>query len=141
MVLMVLLLAGLLTPAVAQERYSTFENRWKPGHRINIETGSVRATPTQPGWWSKDWRLERVGNFVRLKSRWTNCFIHIENDRVECSEIQDGWHSAQWSIRQTPEGYVRLENRWRGCFLNIERGPVVCGPIEMGWWSAMWIMR
>jgi alpha-glucosidase len=92
--------------------YYQFRNK-ATGNYINIEglQGYVQSTAVQPSWNSKDWTLESVSGFYRLRCRWAQHpdYIHIEDflgyaehapagtTNAGGTEIR-GWDSAEWNI-------------------------------------------
>jgi hypothetical protein len=141
-VVLVVLALAAIGPAAAAD-YFWLQSFWKADAYLNIQQRFVAATDVEDGWHSGQWSVEDVaGGYVRLRNRWTGCYLHIERGKVECTtDVKAGWQSAQWSTSTAQGNAFFLRNRWKGCFLNIEKGPVVCSAIQPGWQSAMWLVE
>jgi hypothetical protein len=91
------------------------------------------------------WVVEPAANpaFVRLRNRWGNGYLNIENDvRGGSPQITDlppdyptGWWLLE-RIQGTP--FVRVRNVWTNAYLNTERGAPAVTPVAPGCRSAMW---
>jgi hypothetical protein len=128
--------------AFASDGYVRLESVWKSDQQINIETGTPASSATQSGWQSADWTLEPAeSGFVRLKNRWKQTYLHVQNGRLEVGPIQPGWYSAMWVQEPMPGGVVRFKNRWKGTYLNIESGALQATAIQPGWLSAQWRVK
>ena len=62
--------------------FTRFRNK-ATGEYLNIEglAAHVQSTPVQAHWNSKDWTLEPVDGYFRLRSRWAEHpdYVHVEN--------------------------------------------------------------
>ena len=84
-------------------------------------------------------QIQSKTEYSRIKNRWKQTYLHIENGFIECSNIAPGWHSAMWIIEPVSgTSFVRIKNRWKNTYLNIETGNIQCTDIQSGWYSAMW---
>lgn len=118
-------------------------NYWKNNQYLNVETGGIRASTIEQGWWSAQWFLESVPGLptmYRMKNRWTSQYLHIEHGYLEMGAIQPGWHSAMWSFKHSAMGsnIFNIQNRWKSTYLHIEYGRLEIGSIQPGWHSAGW---
>ena len=139
----IMLLAICLPLGNANAAGVQLRNYWKNNQYLNVETGGIRASPIEQGWWSAQWFLESIPglpSMYRIKNRWTSQYLHIEHGYLEMGNIQPGWHSAMWSFRHSAMGsnIFNIQNRWKGTFLHIEYGRLEIGNIQPGWHSAGW---
>lgn len=121
---------------------SSVRNLWKPAQAINVETGTAASTVIGDGAWSAHWSFEKVGNFYRIRNRWTGGYLHMENGRLEYGSVKGSWHSAMWRLASgTLDGktYYRIENRWKPKhFLHIENGKLETGDVPTSYHSSWW---
>ena len=139
----IMLLAIWLPLGNANAAGVQLRNYWKNNQYLNVETGGIRSSTIEPGWWSAQWFLESISglpSMYRIKNRWTSQYLHIENGYLEMGAIQPGWHSAMWSFKHSAVGnnIFNIQNRWKGTYLHIEYGRLEIGNIQPGWHSAGW---
>ncbi|MEM1359617.1 MAG: phosphatidylinositol-specific phospholipase C domain-containing protein [Bacteroidota bacterium] len=80
--------------------YVRFKNRGKGTYLLqNAASGPVEIGPAEKGWWSAQWKLEPAGKYFRIKNRWKNTYLHIQNAGLEAGSIQPNWWSAQWELK------------------------------------------
>jgi hypothetical protein len=95
---------------------------------------------------SAGWLIEPVGNseppeFVRLKSRATGDYLHVENPSPMVGPIEPGWWSAMWVMQKVGDGFT-FRNRWKEnhyLFGLPGRQPTV-GPLQAGVSAARWAL-
>jgi len=83
-------------------------------------------------------------NYIRLKNKWKNTYIHNQDGKLEDGEILPGWFSAMWTIEKVDPAYgdyVRIKNRWKGTYIHNQNGKLEDGEILPGWFSAMWTIE
>lgn len=121
-----------------QNKNFHISNFWAGDWFLHIQQGVIEATPIEPGWWSAQWRFEKVGSYYRIKNRWKqNEFLHVQFGQLEAGEIDSGWWSAQWTIEKF-SSYYRIKNRWTNEYINVEGGSLKASTLDGDWWSARW---
>src|SRR5262245_29755794 len=71
-----------------------------PAH-FHIERGRVELGIVEPGWWSAQWRIERLpeGGLFRLRNRWKpEQFLYVDAGEVRSGPVPPGLRGAQWEI-------------------------------------------
>jgi hypothetical protein len=105
-----------------------FESLVRNQEFINIEDGPLVVTPIKEEAWSSRWYLEPVGesDYVRIKNRWTGCYLNIEKGPLVCGPKDDGWWSAQWRIVNEIDTRYFVINRWTDCRLSKAGTGLMC---------------
>jgi len=137
-----LLVSGGGAAAAAAETFVRIENRWKPGIEINLESGSVSVSRTEPAWWSADWVFEPTGvaNTYRIKNRWKNTYLNVEQGPLEASAVPPAYASSQWLLEPIETDYYRIKNVWKGTYLHVETGKLELGASTAAWHSGHWLL-
>ena len=134
---------------MTERAVTRFSSRWNPQAELHIESGTLAAGPTEPGWLSAQWSVEPVGPgptdpYFRLRSLWKpDQFLHAESGVPQAGPIELGWLSAQWALEPvTDAAFVRLRNRWPLVrYAHVESGPLDVGRVAPGWLSAHWLLE
>jgi hypothetical protein len=97
---------------------------------INNETGALIVTQIKPEAWSSRWHIEPVGegDYIRIKSKWTGCYLNVENGPIVCGAKDAGWWSAQWHVSGADKGGYQITNRWTNCRLRRADVMLACTP-------------
>lgn len=135
--------------ASAQDFYR-IENRWKPTERINTQSSTeAQSTIVPDAYSSAHWEIEFTRdvndpneNFIRLKNRWRNSYLGVENGRIVTTpELTTGRHSS-WILQGVgTTGFFRLQNAGTLGYLNNQNGQLEVGAVQPSWWSAMWSIK
>ncbi|PLX16245.1 MAG: hypothetical protein C0599_15680 [Salinivirgaceae bacterium] len=136
-------------------QFVRIKNRWKQTY-LNIESGPLKCTEIGEGahsshwdlapmldnvdWHSTgDWNPAEKNTYVRIKNRYKQGYIHIEQGPVKSTAVTPGMHSAQWVFEPCIDpSYFRIKNRWKGTYLHVEHGKLEASPISHTAHSAMW---
>jgi hypothetical protein len=96
-----------------------FESQSVLNSFIHIENGPLVVTPIKEEAWSSRWYVEPVGesDFVRIKNRWTGCYLNTEQGPLVCGPQQAEWWSAQWRLVPDVDVKYSIINRWTECKL------------------------
>lgn len=69
----------------------------KDGTLMNIENGKLECNKIGLGAHSAQWKMERLGEYIRFKNRWKGTYLNTEK-YFESSNIGIGAHSSHWEI-------------------------------------------
>lgn len=136
------------TPTEQLEGLQRISNVWKTDQFIHVNHSAQQTVLTSnapSGWWSSHWTFEEIGDYYRIKNRWTGEYLHMQSHELESGPIIEGWWSAQWTLQTGTLGgqtVYRIRNRWLPDeYLHIENGDLETGSIESGWHSAWWYIK
>jgi len=117
---------------------TTIQNRWKSTFISQTSNRLVLAGSANTA--SQRWVIEAVPgtNFIRIKNKSNNQYLHVQNGPLELGTMQPNWWSAMWALESAGTGYVRIKNRWKSNYIHNQNGQLEVGTIQDGWWSAMW---
>lgn len=113
----------------------------KNGGAINIETGPVKSTEYQPGWWSAQWLAQEVntgqgGRFMAFRNRWKNNFLMVRNGKLVADEpgapvAADGMEGREefWRVEGILEdGVILFHPRSNTYMVESNKGEVILSP-------------
>jgi hypothetical protein len=100
------------------------------------------ATPIKEGSWSALWYVEPAGegDFVRIKNKWTGCFLNVETGTPSCdkNEKAGGWWSAQWRLVPDVDVKYSIINRWTECKLTKTETGIGCAKSDKKTAENLW---
>lgn len=122
--------------------YFRITNAYRVDTDLHIESTNLAAGPSQPYWWSAQWRLEEIKSgsyyYYRIRNRWTPSghheYLNVQNGVVQTSSLSGITpKSAQWIIMEGYEdfsdpGNYYLKNRETGDYLMVFFGALVMVP-------------
>jgi hypothetical protein len=107
-----------------------FESQSVSNAFIHIENGPLVVSPIKEDAWSSRWYVEPAGegDFVRIKNKWTGCYLNVEKGPLVCDkdQKQGGWWSAQWRLVPDVDVKYSIINRWTECKLTNSGSGLRC---------------
>jgi hypothetical protein len=109
---------------------------------VNVQSGAVSISETDPAWWSADWVFEPTGaaSTYRIRNRWKKTYLNIEKGALESSDVPPAFVSGHWVIEPVEGDFYRIKNAWKSTYLHVETGKLGIGAIQPGWHSAQWLL-
>ncbi|RZU63071.1 glycoside hydrolase family 16 protein [Zhihengliuella halotolerans] len=125
--------------------WKVLANRHLPGY-LNIEPndGVVRFGDVPMSYWSAHWVPETIASGdIRLRNRWTNEFLYLDDDTAKHGTVSSTQTSADWQRTEINSTWFRLNNRAADGAIHVENntGYPEFGLVPSNWWSSHWTLK